>query len=197
MPLRELPGRVLAGAVTVACGGAQGQESPSASLGAGLGNAFERLMGLSLDVLIVAAIASLRLDLFLQNVVPFALLMLAGIAWTLFAFLVLAPRMISRDWFEQSITEYGTSTGVTAIGLMLLRIVDPQNRTTGAQAFGARAMVISPIFGGGLLTATVPLLLLGFGPRLVLAGITALALVLYFWPGHRPRSGSAQKLGRA
>ncbi|MDG2150212.1 MAG: chloride channel protein [Planctomycetota bacterium] len=45
MPLRELPGRVLAGAVTVACGGAQGQESPSASLGAGLGNAFERLMG--------------------------------------------------------------------------------------------------------------------------------------------------------
>ncbi len=38
MPLREIPGRLLAGAVTVGCGGAQGQESPSASLGAGLGN---------------------------------------------------------------------------------------------------------------------------------------------------------------
>ncbi|KPJ83378.1 MAG: hypothetical protein AMS19_04700 [Gemmatimonas sp. SG8_23] len=151
---------------------------------------FERIMGLSLDVLIVAAIASLRLDLFLQNVAPFTLLMLAGIVWTLFTFLVLAPRMIRRDWFEQTITEYGTATGVTAIGLMLLRVVDPQNRTTGAQAFAARAFVISPIFGGGLVTATVPLLLLDLGLPRVLAGTAALTLALCFWPTSGRSSGA-------
>lgn len=143
---------------------------------------FERIMGLSLDVLIVAAIASLRLDLFLQNVVPFTLLMLAGIAWTLMAFLVLAPRMIQRDWFEQAITFYGMATGVTAIGLMLLRIVDPQNRTTAAQAFAAQALVVSPLVGGGLVTATLPILILSFGLPVVLAGVTGAGLVVFLWP---------------
>ncbi|MEW6270916.1 MAG: chloride channel protein [Thermodesulfobacteriota bacterium] len=37
IPLRELPGRVLAAAVTVASGGSQGLESPSALIGASLG----------------------------------------------------------------------------------------------------------------------------------------------------------------
>ena len=143
---------------------------------------FERILGLSLDVLIVAAIASLRLDLFLQNVVPFTLLMLAGVAWTLMAFLVLAPRIIRQDWFEQAITFYGMATAVTAIGLMLLRVVDPENRTTGAQAFAAQALVISPMVGGGFVTVTVPLLILNFGLPAVLAGVTGLGLVLLFWP---------------
>lgn len=149
---------------------------------------FERIMGLSLDLLIVAAIASLRLDLFLQNVAPFALLMVAGTIWTIAAFWFLAPRMIASHWFEQSITVYGTSTGVTAIGLMLLRIVDPENRTPAAQAFGARAIVASPLFGGGLVTATMPLILVGYGWVPVLVGTTALAVILYFWPRHRPRT---------
>lgn len=48
MPLRQIPGRLLAGGVTVGCGGAQGLESPSSSLGAGLGVLFERLFGRSL-----------------------------------------------------------------------------------------------------------------------------------------------------
>ncbi len=150
---------------------------------------FERILGLSLDLLIVAAIASLRLDLFLQNVVPFSLLMLVGIAWTVGAFLVIAPRMIDSYWFEQSIAEYGTATGVTAIGLMLLRIVDPENKTPAAQAFAARAIFISPLLGGGLVTATVPLLIRGFGVLPILAGAAGLSLVLFLWPRHRPPAG--------
>lgn len=45
LPLREIPGRVLAGGVTVACGGGQGLESPSATLGSGIGEGIERLTG--------------------------------------------------------------------------------------------------------------------------------------------------------
>ena len=150
---------------------------------------FERILGVSLDILIVAAIASLRLDLFLQNVAPFALLMLAGVAWTVSAFVWLAPRIIRRYWFEQAITDYGAATGVTAIGLMLLRIVDPENRTPAAQAFAARALIISPLLGGGLVTATVPLLIQGFGGGAVLLGAIGLSLVFVFWPHRRAESG--------
>lgn len=146
---------------------------------------FERILGLSLDLLVVAAIASLRLDLFLQNVIPFTLLMLVGIAWVAFAFLVLAPRTLPSHWFEQAITEYGMQTGVTAVGLMLLRVVDPHTRTPAAQAFAAKQMVFAVLFGGGLVTATVPLLLRGFGLGPVLAGTTGLLLLTWFWPGRR------------
>ena len=38
IPLRQLPGRVLAAATTVGFGGAQGLESPSALIGAGMGD---------------------------------------------------------------------------------------------------------------------------------------------------------------
>ena len=124
---------------------------------------FQRINGLCLDLLVVAAIASMQLDLFLQNVVPFTLLMLAGIAWCVVSFLLLAPRMLREFWFEQGLVVYGTQTGVAAVGLMLLRMVDPHNQTTAAQAFAARSMVISPLLGGGLVTATMPLLLCSSG----------------------------------
>ena len=146
---------------------------------------FQRIMGLALDLLVVAAIASMQLDLFLQNVVPFTLLMLAGIAWVVVSFLVLGPRMLREFWFEQAIVVYGTQTGVAAVGLMLLRIVDPHNRTTAAQAFAARSMVTSPLLGGGLVTATMPLMLQQFGLVRVLVGVTATTLLFYFWPSRR------------
>ncbi|MGI9627519.1 MAG: sodium/glutamate symporter [Longimicrobiales bacterium] len=151
---------------------------------------FQRIMGLSLDLLIVAAIASLRLDLFLQNLIPFSLLMLAGILWVVVAFVFIAPRLMERHWFEQTITAYGSSTGVTAIGLMLMRIVDPENRTPAAEAFAASRIVVSPIFGGGLLTASVPLLMAGFGLPAMFGATTVAGLAFYFWP--RFRSEAAQ-----
>src|SRR5262245_24162233 len=42
IPLRQLPGRVLAAATTVGFGGAQGLESPSAWMGAGFGDVLGR-----------------------------------------------------------------------------------------------------------------------------------------------------------
>ncbi len=147
---------------------------------------FQRITGLCLDLLVVAAIASMQLDLFLQNVVPFTLLMLAGIAWCVVSFLVLAPRMLREFWFEQGLVVYGTQTGVAAVGLMLLRIVDPHSRTTAAQAFAARSMVTSPLLGGGLVTATMPLMVQQFGLWPVLAAVTLTTLLFYWWPGRRP-----------
>ncbi len=154
---------------------------------------FQRIMGLSLDLLVVAAIASLRLDLVAQNLAPFTVLMVAGIAWTLLTFLLLAPRMLGGHWFEKGIVMYGTQTAVTAVGLMLLRTVDPENRTPAAKAFAARAMVSSPLVGGGLVTATMPLALIGFGLPKVMATTALVMLIAYFWPS--TRRGPARSVG--
>ncbi|MFN7983043.1 MAG: hypothetical protein U0Q11_14390 [Vicinamibacterales bacterium] len=143
---------------------------------------FQRLTGLSLDLLVAAAIASMRVDLFLQNVAPFTILMIAAVAWCMGTFVWLAPRMLTEDWFEQAIVVYGTLTGVSAVGLMLLRIADPHQRTTAAQAFAARSMVTAPLLGGGIVTATMPLMIVNVGVLPMLAATTLVMVAAWAWP---------------
>ncbi len=140
---------------------------------------FERILGFSIDLLVVAAIATIRLDLFLANFWPFLLLMLAGVAWLFFALIVLAPRMFPRFWLERGVTEYGMQSGVTAIGLLLLRLVDPLYDTGTAEAFGFKQMVYEPLLGGGLVTATAPFLILRLGMGRALA--LSVSLMAFFW----------------
>lgn len=146
---------------------------------------FQRLSGLALDLLVVSAVASMRLDLFAQHLAPFALLMVAAMAWCVASFVWLAPRLLPDDWFEQGLVVYGTQTGVAAVGLMLLRIADPEQQTSAARAFAARSVVISPLLGGGLITAAMPLLVVqsGIGPMLVVAALVTAGA--WFWPGRR------------
>ncbi len=154
---------------------------------------FQRLTGTSLDLLVAAAVATMRLDLFLQNLAPFVILMVVAIAWCVGSVLWLAPRMLHEDWFEQAIVTYGTQTGVAAVGLMLLRIADPHQRTTAAQAFAARSMVLSPLLGGGLITATMPLLVVQFGVVPMLVMTAAVMLGAWWWPGaNRGATGSGR-----
>ncbi|MFP4496794.1 MAG: sodium/glutamate symporter [Vulcanimicrobiota bacterium] len=120
---------------------------------------FDRLLGLALDILVISAIASIRLDLILDNIWPFLIIMLSGIIWVVLATVVIAPRMFPEFWFERSITEFGMQTGVTAIGLMLLRIVDPLYKTGTASAFGFKQLLYQPFLGGGFLTVLAPIII--------------------------------------
>jgi len=126
-------------------------------------NTFERILGLSLDVLVVAAIASIRIDLFLENLWPFVILMAVGVGWIFFCLVYLAPRMFPNNWLERGVTEYGMQSGVTAMGLLLLRLVDPHYKTDTAQAFGFKQMLYEPFLGGGLVTATSPFIIMNLG----------------------------------
>lgn len=118
----------------------------------------ERIQGLSLDVLIIAAMATLSLQAIAENFAVFAILAISGIIWCLAAFLFLAPRIMPNYWFERSIGEFGQSLGVTATGLVLMRVVDAEAKTPAYPAFGYKQLVFEPFFGGGLVTAAaIPL----------------------------------------
>jgi ESS family glutamate:Na+ symporter len=118
-----------------------------------------RLQGLSLDYLVVAALATLKIEAIITNIVPFVVLMLAGIGWNVWCVMFLARRMLPDYWFERSIAEFGQSTGVTATGILLLRVADPKFETTAPDAFGYKQLLHEPFMGGGLWTSTVvPLL---------------------------------------
>ncbi|MBN2199891.1 MAG: sodium:glutamate symporter [Candidatus Aminicenantes bacterium] len=153
---------------------------------------FDRILGFALDILVISAIATIKLDVFLANFWPFAIIMAVGIVWMVFCAVFLAPRMFRRYWFERGITEFGMQTGVTAIGLMLLRVVDPLYKTDTAKAFGFKQMIYEPFLGGGFITAFAPMLVVSLGIWLSigvsLAVMAAFFLLSFFsgWVNFRP-----------
>jgi glutamate:Na+ symporter, ESS family len=134
----------------------------------------ERIQGLSLDLLIVAAIATLSLQVIADNLVPFLLLAGAGVAWNVGVFLLFARRMIPAFWFERGIGDLGQSLGVTATGLILMRVADPDGETPAYEAFGYKQLGFEPFFGGGLITASAVPLIAQFGAMPMLVAMLAL-----------------------
>ena len=135
-----------------------------------------RIQGLALDLLIVAALATLSLQVIGVFIVPFLALGVAGVLWNVAAFLLLAPRMIPTFPFERGITDLGQSMGVTATGLLLLRVVDPENASPALESFGYKQLGFEPFLGGGLITGLSLPLIAQLGP-LPFAGAMALLLV--------------------
>ena len=113
----------------------------------------QRLSGAALDFLVVAAVATIQLSVVAENWLPLLIMIAAGTAWSLIAVLLIAPKLFKRAWFECAIAEFGQGLGVTATGLMLLRTVDPENKTVAAASFGYKQLIHEPIMGGGLWTA--------------------------------------------
>ena len=104
--------------------------------------------------------------------------MLAGAIWSVGCVLFLGPKLFLYAWFERSIAEFGQATGVTATGLMLLRTVDPENKTPAAMSFGYKQLLHEPFMGGGLWTALALSLVYKFG-WLPVFGFCA--VMLFMW----------------
>ncbi|RKY83833.1 sodium:glutamate symporter [candidate division KSB1 bacterium] len=127
-------------------------------------NTMQRIHGVALDFLIVAALASLSVQAIWNNIIPFLVLMIVGIAWNIFCVTVYAPMIFWNAIFERSIAEFGQSCGVTATGLVLLRVVDPEHKTPAIEAFGYKQLLHEPILGGGLFTGASLPLIHNYGP---------------------------------
>ncbi|HBL12336.1 MAG TPA: sodium:glutamate symporter [Cyanobacteria bacterium UBA11162] len=141
------------------------------------------IAGVALDIVVVTALATISLNVLENNLGPFLILSLGGITWNVFGFLYLAPRLFPSYWFERGICDMGQSMGVTATGLLLLRMVDPDNRSGAFESFAYKQLLFEPIVGGGLFTAAAPVLINRFGLVSVLlltGGILAAWLIFGF-----------------
>jgi len=137
------------------------------------GRAGATISGWAMDVLVVAAIATLNLDAVATFLVPITLMFLGGAIWSAICLIVLSPKVLPRaHWFELGLINYGMSTGTTATGFVLLRLVDPQLKTEAAKQYALAAPLSAPLVGGGLITIGLPLLVL---ERLAI-GVSALGL---------------------
>ena len=141
------------------------------------GDSIRRLTAGAMEFLVVAAIASLRLDAVLALAGPLAVLIVLAVGWTAVCLLWIGRRVLPGDrWMELGLINYGMSTGTTATGLLLLRMVDKDLESGAAEDYALAAPLAAPFIGGGLLTLMMPLLL-EFVSRGVVAAV-ALATVV-------------------
>ena len=145
-----------------------------------------RLVGTSMDLLVVAAVATLNLSVVASMWVPFSLLFVAGAMWSTFCLLVLSRWILRPEiWFQLGLINYGMSTGTTATGFVLLRVVDPDLECGAAEDYALAAPLSSPFVGGGMITVALPLLVLerfSIGAlTIVLTGIVVTLIGLGIW----------------
>lgn len=113
------------------------------------------------DLLVAFGVASIKLAVVVKYAIPLLVAMAFGacVAWTTAFFL--GKRLLQSYWFERSIFAWGWWTGTMAIGIALLRIVDPK---TESKALDDYAMAYLPI-------APVEILIITFAPIMFVNGM--------------------------
>jgi ESS family glutamate:Na+ symporter len=153
------------------------------------------IAGVALDVTVVTALATISLKVLGSNFFPFVILAVAGITWNVLAFVFLAPRLLPTYWFERGLGDVGQSMGVTATGILLLRMVDPHNRSGAFESFAYKQLFFEPIVGGGLFTAAAPALIFQFGAvRILILAAAILAGWLIFGFVNFRKSGTSREV---
>jgi len=117
-----------------------------------------RISGSATDVLVAFGIASISLSVVLDYLVPLLLLFVFGIVFAFLFFKVLSKKFFEEYWFEKGIFTWGWTTGTVAMGMALLRIVDPEAKSKTLDDYGLAYIPIAP----------VEIMLITFAPLLVL-----------------------------
>lgn len=89
-----------------------------------------RIAGMTMDYLVCAALCTLNLSTVATYIVPLVITTAAVLAFTYFCVPWFAKHVCHRDAFERTAGNFGQSCGVVATGLMLIRICDPENKST-------------------------------------------------------------------
>ena len=138
-----------------------------------------RMSGWSVDFLVVATLIPISLTVVWEYIVPLLLFSCVAGVWT-FAFCFYFGRRIGELGFERMVTMYGVNCGTMANGLLLLRIVDPEFRTTVSMECGSYVLLVFPGITACLLVMTnADRWGLGFWPVIgIFVALSALCLLL-------------------
>ena len=97
------------------------------------------------DYLVAFGIASIKISVVVNFAIPLLILVLVGISFSWFYLFVIAKRLFHNYWFERGIFVFGWTTGVVAMGVTLLRIVDPNFQSKTLEDYGIAYVFISMI----------------------------------------------------
>jgi len=135
-----------------------------------------KLSGTFTDLLVAFGVASIKMSVVLKYAAPLIILMVFGVGLVWVITFYLGKRLSKTYWFERSIFAWGWWTGTMAMGLALLRIVDPKMQSKVVDDYALAYLPIAPV--EILLITFVPVLFVnGFGLWVLLAAL-ALSVVI-------------------
>lgn len=137
----------------------------------------QRLSSSFTDMLVACGVASIKLGVVVKYAVPLIVLIVAGVIIVWCITFYLGRRLSKTYWFERMIFAWGWWTGTMAMGIALLRIVDPKLSSKAMDDYAMAYLPIAPI--EILLITFVPILFVnGFGVWLLLACLVLSILIL-------------------
>lgn len=120
----------------------------------------DRISGTATDLIVAFGMTSINLAVVVDYAVPLAVLFVFGVALAYGIFQLLAPRVFHQHWFENGLFGWGWSTATVAIGIALLRIVDPKSKSSTLNDYALSYIGMVP----------VEILIITLGPIMVMGG---------------------------
>ena len=134
------------------------------------------ISGFALELIVISAIATLRLDIVTSFFLPILILsivLIIGLLWICF---YIVPRVCKIDWFEKMLLNFGQHTGTAATGLALVRCVDPRFKSSAPESTGVGSALLVPITGS--MPALIPLLAMQSQSMVIAVGVIMFVLAI-------------------
>ena len=103
------------------------------------------LSGMFTDYLVAFGIASIKISVVSQYLVPMLVLLFAGLIFTACYIYIAAKYIFKEYWFEKAMFSWGWFTGTMAMGMALLRIADPDSRSHCVDHYAIAYIFIAPV----------------------------------------------------
>ncbi len=116
----------------------------------------KRITGWSVDFLIVSTIPAIQLMVVWKFVLPIALISTVNAMLTTLVVLYLGRRLLSEN-MERIVSIFGVVTGTASCGLLLLRIIDPDFKTSVVFELAIMNLLVLPILLPCMLLVNAPL----------------------------------------
>lgn len=140
---------------------------------------------LFMDLLILASVATLNLTVVSAALLPLFMLFTAGFGWNLFSHFYLSKKLLPAEYGrELAMLNFGMYNATAAIGLLLLRILDPQLKSPAVHIYARSALLVSPFLGGGIISLSYPYLITHYNPYWILLMILMAMALLFIWGLH-------------
>ena len=103
------------------------------------------ISGSMTDYLVAFGIASIKISVVIEYIVPLAILLLSGLAVTFIYVTIMAKKLMKECWFEKAIFTWGWFTGTMAMGIALLRVVDPKMKSRCLDSYALAYLFVAPV----------------------------------------------------
>ena len=103
------------------------------------------LSGMFTDYLVAFGIASIKISVVTQYLVPMLILLGVGLVVTALYVYVAAKYIFKEYWFEKAMFSWGWFTGTMAMGMALFRIADPDGRSHCVDHYAIAYIFVAPV----------------------------------------------------